>query len=56
MRESVGAAGTPMLAAVALKFRAPEVVIETTRLLPVSATQMLPSGATVTPQGTLKPV
>ena len=30
--------------------------METMRLLPVSETQMLPSGATVTPQGTLKAI
>src|ERR1039457_5218274 len=46
----------PMLASVALKLRLPEVSIDTRRLLPVSDTQMLPSGATVTPHGTLNGV
>ncbi len=42
-----------MLASVALKMRLPDVSTETIRLLPVSETQMLPSGATVTPHGML---
>src|ERR1019366_10069254 len=56
MGVSSGAAGMPMLPSLALKIRAPEVCIDTRRLLPVSDTQMLPSGATVTPHGTLKPI
>ena len=43
----------PMLASLALKIRFPEVSMDTIRLLPVSETQMLPSGATVTPHGIL---
>ena len=45
-----------MLDSVALKLRLPDVSIDTSRLWPVSDTQMLPSGATVTPHGTLKPI
>src|ERR1700722_5517424 len=44
----------PMLAASALKMRLPAVSMETMRWFPVSATQMLPSGATVTPHGARK--
>jgi hypothetical protein len=40
----------------ALKLRLPDVDIDTIRLWPVSDTQMLPSGATVTPHGTMNAV
>src|SRR5580704_18104702 len=53
MSVSCEVAGTPMLASLALKLRLPAVSMETMRLLPVSETQMLPSGATATPHGTL---
>src|SRR5580700_9585728 len=49
----VASPGTPMLVPVALQLRTPVVLMETIRLLPVSETQMFPSGATVTPHGTL---
>src|ERR1039457_7246501 len=53
MTESLAVAGIPMLNAVALKTRFPAVSTETMRWLPVSDTQMVPSGATVTPHGAL---
>src|SRR3984957_1386378 len=56
MTLSAGTDGIPMLASLALKFSAPVVLIETMRLLPMSETQMLPSGATVTPHGILNAV
>src|ERR1700689_4159908 len=53
MTLSFATEGMPMVASLAVKLSAPVVLIATIRQLPVSDTQMLPSGATVTPQGTL---
>src|ERR1700722_19567292 len=56
MNVSCDVAGMPMLCSLALKLRLPDVSMDTMRLLPVSETQMLPSGATATPHGTLNAI